>query len=162
MSTWMSRRLTVAPLVGKCLADTARRLAVPYLSGDVRPPANPGPSTHRLCHNDISAEHLIVDPRSGRIVGLLDWTDAMVTDPVVDFVGLITVGHYGFISDVATAYVSRGGQVIDASFWERLVWWCRTLTLTWLGEALEEHPSEADRHIQWVERAFAEPMSHRA
>ena len=165
VGTGILRLLTVAALVGERLADPARRLTAPYLSGDIRAPATPGPATHRLCHNDISAEHLIVDPRSGRIVGLLDWTDAMVTDPVVDFVGLITVGHYGFISDVAAAYASRGGQLIDASFWERLVWWCRTLTLTWLGEALEEHPSEVGRHIEWVERAFAEPditMSHRA
>jgi aminoglycoside phosphotransferase (APT) family kinase protein len=165
VGTGILRLLTVAALVGERLADPARRLAAPYLSGDIRAPATPGPATHRLCHNDMSAEHLIVDPRSGRIVGLIDWTDAMVTDPVVDFVGLITVGHYGFISDVAAAYASRGGQLIDASFWERLVWWCRTLTLTWLGEALEEHPSEVGRHIEWVERAFAEPditMSHRA
>jgi aminoglycoside phosphotransferase (APT) family kinase protein len=100
---------------------------------------------------------VIVDPESGRIIGVLDWTDAMVTDPVVDFVGLITVGDYGFIAQVLPAYVSHGGTGIDGNFWERLIWWCRTRALTWLGEALQEDPVDVSRHIKWIERAFARP-----
>lgn len=88
----LSELSSVSALVGDRLPEFARALAAPYLRGDVHAPTPPKQEAHRLCHNDICAEHVIVDPASGRINGVLDWTDAMVTDPVVDFVGLITVG----------------------------------------------------------------------
>lgn len=56
-----------------------------------------------------------------------------------------------------SAYVSRGGEGIDGKFWERLIWWCRALALTWVGEALQSDPSDISRHIKWIERAFARP-----
>lgn len=153
----LSRLSSVAGLVGDRLPEAVRGFAVPYLRGDVHAPTPPNRQAHRLCHNDLCAQHVIVDPASGRIIGVLDWTDAMVTDPVVDFVGLITVGEYRFIAQVVSAYVSHGGEGVDGNFWERLIWLCRILVLTWLGEALQEDALDISRHIKWIERAFAQP-----
>ncbi|PXW34106.1 UNVERIFIED_CONTAM: phosphotransferase family enzyme [Williamsia faeni] len=43
------------------------------------PPANVTSNT--LCHNDLGAEHLLIDPISGALTGIIDWTDAALTDP---------------------------------------------------------------------------------
>ncbi|NUW36824.1 phosphotransferase [Nonomuraea sp. SMC257] len=39
----------------------------------------------RFCHNDLGAEHLLADPETGLLTGVLDWTDAAFTDPAHDF-----------------------------------------------------------------------------
>ncbi|MGR6922872.1 phosphotransferase family protein [[Actinomadura] parvosata] len=58
-----------------------RELVERFLSED--PPDEP-PSL-RFCHNDLGAEHILVDPRTGTITGIIDWTDAAITDPAHDF-----------------------------------------------------------------------------
>lgn len=53
---------------------------------DTPPP--PGPDRLRLCHGDLGAEHVFVDPGSAAVTGVIDWSDAAVTDPALD-VGLV-------------------------------------------------------------------------
>ncbi|WP_219472004.1 phosphotransferase family protein [Nonomuraea rhizosphaerae] len=43
------------------------------------------PRSLRFCHNDLGAEHLLVDPSASALTGVIDWTDAAVTDPAHDF-----------------------------------------------------------------------------
>ncbi|WP_136519465.1 aminoglycoside phosphotransferase family protein [Cellulomonas telluris] len=45
------------------------------------PPAAP---VHVVAHADLGAEHVLVDPGTGRVTGVVDWTDATVTDPARD------------------------------------------------------------------------------
>lgn len=37
-----------------------------------------------FCHNDLGAEHLLADQKTGIITGAIDWADAAVTDPARD------------------------------------------------------------------------------
>lgn len=48
---------------------------------DSTPPDEP--RSLRFCHNDLGAEHVLVD--AGSITGIIDWTDAAITDPAHDF-----------------------------------------------------------------------------
>lgn len=41
-----------------------------------------------LIHGDLSGDHLLVDER-GRLAGLIDFGDAMVADPALDFAGIL-------------------------------------------------------------------------
>lgn len=41
-----------------------------------------------LIHHDLEASHILLDARSGRITGVIDWGDAGVGDPAFDFAGL--------------------------------------------------------------------------
>ncbi|GAA5080507.1 aminoglycoside phosphotransferase (APT) family kinase protein [Thermocatellispora tengchongensis] len=50
------------------------------------PPAEAGEVV--FTHNDLGSEHLLVDVAANAITGVIDWTDAAVTDPAHDF-GLI-------------------------------------------------------------------------
>jgi aminoglycoside phosphotransferase (APT) family kinase protein len=133
------------PLLGASMLARAG----PYLAGLIPPPPQDGPL--RFIHNDICADHLIADPGTGRLTGLIDFTDAMNGDPVHDFAGLITVGGYGFIRQVVAGYdLPLGG-----GFPARLEWLCRVLTLTWLAEAVAHDSASIPSRLSWVDRAFA-------
>ncbi len=141
--------ITAADLARPLLGPVTLARAGPYLAGQVPAPPQDGPC--RFIHNDICAEHLIADPGTGRLTGLIDFTDAMAGDPVHDFAGLITVGGYGFIGQVAAGYELPLGDGFPA----RLEWLCRVLTLTWLAEAAAHDPASVPSHVSWVDRAFA-------
>jgi aminoglycoside phosphotransferase (APT) family kinase protein len=81
------------------LVAEVRRLA-DLLLEELPPAARPGvvrfaagpppPAAERLvlCHGDLGAEHVFVDPGTLRITGIIDWSDAAVTDPALDL-GLV-------------------------------------------------------------------------
>ncbi|MDG4825081.1 aminoglycoside phosphotransferase family protein [Asanoa sp. WMMD1127] len=47
--------------------------------------AGPAPSDQLVfCHNDLGAEHILVDTRTGRVTGIIDWADAAMADPASD------------------------------------------------------------------------------
>jgi aminoglycoside phosphotransferase (APT) family kinase protein len=132
------------PLLGPDLLPTAE----PYLAGQVREPSQDGPQ--RFIHNDICPDHVIVDPDTGRLNGLIDFGDAMAGDPVLDFVGLIGIDGYPFIGRAAASYDLPLGD----SFGARLEWLCRVLTLTWLADAAAHDRPSIGKHVSWVARAF--------
>lgn len=113
-----------------------RRLVEDFLAADppadpladppVDPPVDPlaespeqaaaGTAGARLCHNDLGAEHLLADPGTGTLTGVIDWTDAALTDPARDFARVyrdlgpevyeLTLAHYdGRLDDAATGRV---------------------------------------------------------
>ena len=46
----------------------------------------PRPAPHLVfSHQDLGAEHVLIDPVTETITGIIDWTDAAVADPAVDF-----------------------------------------------------------------------------
>lgn len=49
--------------------------------------AEPPPARHEpvFSHNDLGVEHVLVDPSSWWVTGVLDWTDAAIVDPAFDF-----------------------------------------------------------------------------
>jgi aminoglycoside phosphotransferase (APT) family kinase protein len=50
------------------------------------PPA--GGWTPVFSHNDLGIEHVLVDPDTGMVTGVIDWSDAAIVDPATD-VGLL-------------------------------------------------------------------------
>ncbi len=49
--------------------------------------AAPRSGQHELVfsHNDLGIEHVLVDPDTAAVTGVLDWTDAALVDPAYDF-----------------------------------------------------------------------------
>ena len=139
----------VADLVRPLLSAGLLARAGPYLSGSVPEPPQDGP--RRFIHNDICPDHLIVEPGTGRLNGLIDFTDAMAADPVLDFVGLIGIGGRPFINHVAVCYDLPLGD----GFGAKLEWLSRVLTLTWLAEAAAHDPASVPKHLSWAGRAFS-------
>lgn len=145
------KRLTsVAGSVRPWLSKVLLEKAEPYLVGAIPEPAQGGPQS--FIHNDICPDHLLVDQDTGRLTGLIDFTDAMVGDPVLDFVGLIGICGRAFIEQVLASYDRPLGEAFAA----KLHWLTRVLSLTWLAEAVADHPDDVPKHLKWVGQAFAE------
>jgi len=137
----------IAPLLDPELC----RRAEPYLTG--ARPVPPRDAPRRFIHNDMSPEHVIVDRRRGRLVGLIDFADATVGDPVIDFVGLIGLGGWPFIARVVAHY----DLALGAGWADRLSWLVRVLTLRWLAIVAVRDPARVPVHREWVRHALADP-----
>jgi aminoglycoside phosphotransferase (APT) family kinase protein len=59
-------------------------------------------------HNDLGIEHVLVDPVSLRVTGIIDWSDAALTDPAYDFALLFRDLGPAALSAAVAAY---GGDV---------------------------------------------------
>ena len=85
--------------------------------------ANPPAETDSLVfsHNDLGIEHVMVDPTSGAVTGVIDWTDAALVDRANDF-GLIyrDLGPDALAAAVAHYGPRASDQVVDrAMFYAR-------------------------------------------
>jgi aminoglycoside phosphotransferase (APT) family kinase protein len=70
----------------------------------------PGTPRDVLLHNDLAAEHVLIDPANGNITGVIDWSDMAIGDPLVDFAGLF---HWGGDSLVHSALACYSGPLSD-------------------------------------------------
>lgn len=105
----------------------------------------------RLIHQDLSPEHLLVDPAMGQVTGILDWTDAMLGDAARDFVFLVAWRGWSFAEDVLRNYPHE----VDAGFRDRLRFMARLLTPVWLGLA-HQRGTEVEKLTTWVHNAYEE------
>jgi aminoglycoside phosphotransferase (APT) family kinase protein len=82
-------------------------------------------------HNDLGIEHVLVDPRTWTVTGVIDWSDAAIVDPACDF-GLLyrdlgpaalrtATSHYHTGADLAglrdrAAFYARCGVLEDLAY----------------------------------------------
>lgn len=67
-------------------------------------PIPPAPWPMTLVHNDLAAEHTLLDDAGTTITGVIDWGDVAIADPTVDFVGLHAWGGEPFVRAVLAHY----------------------------------------------------------
>ncbi|MDO1450237.1 macrolide 2'-phosphotransferase [Rhodocytophaga aerolata] len=68
------------------------------------------PQHTSLVHGDLHAGHILVDTQS-RVSGLIDWTEAEVGDPAIDFVPYLATFGQQALSTLLTGYEQAGGKV---------------------------------------------------
>lgn len=87
-----------------------------------------------LCHGDVMPEHILIDEVENKIKGIIDFTDAVISDPAYDFAFL---GIYGkeFLSDVYKAYTLPR----DEHFEDRRIFYERNFALSNLHHAVSIH-----------------------
>jgi aminoglycoside phosphotransferase (APT) family kinase protein len=77
----------------------------------------------RLCHNDLGAEHVFVAPSGDVITGIIDWSDASISDPCLDL-GLILrdLGETGLTAAIARTDVdlAEAGVLVRVRFFARV------------------------------------------
>jgi Ser/Thr protein kinase RdoA (MazF antagonist) len=86
-------------------------------------------------HHDLSPEHLLVDPGTGQLTGILDWTDAILGDAARDFVFLVAWQGWAYTEEVLRNYPLS----VDSGFRDRLRFTSRFLSVLWLGLAYERN-----------------------
>jgi len=81
---WLDDATSSYSRIAHALDERQRRLVEGFLDS----PA-PAPATERvLCHNDLGAEHLLARADGTALTGVIDWTDASLTDPTIDLARL--------------------------------------------------------------------------
>jgi aminoglycoside 2''-phosphotransferase len=55
-------------------------------------------------HGDLGVEHILIDPGRDCLVGVIDWGDAQVGDPALDFTGLLASCGAEFVGQVLESY----------------------------------------------------------
>ncbi|MFN2566393.1 MAG: phosphotransferase family protein [Gemmatimonadaceae bacterium] len=144
---WLERALELAPELHGL--DPAVDQTLSWVN-QMSPPFARFDGPLRFIHHDLSPEHLIVDSRTGKLVGILDWTDAILGDSARDFVFLVTWKGWWFAEEVLRSYP----HPVDQGFRKRLRFMAQLLSVVWLATAQEQH-SDVAKHVQWVHNAFA-------
>jgi aminoglycoside phosphotransferase (APT) family kinase protein len=67
-------------------------------------PRPAGASDFAVVHNDLAAEHVLVDDTGRQITGVIDWSDMAVGDRAIDFGGVFHWGGGEFLDDVLAHY----------------------------------------------------------
>ena len=80
-------------------------------------PAPPWPMA--LVHQDLSADHVLLDVTGTKLTGVIDWGDVAICDPTIDFVGWCAWGGESFVRAVLEHY--RGP--VDARVLDRVHPW---------------------------------------
>lgn len=106
-----------------------RELVEDFLAAD--PPAEPDALT--FCHNDLGAEHLLADAANSRLTGVIDWTDAAIADPAVDFARIFRDLGPGVVSRTVAGYAPG----LRAAARERAVFYARCTLLEDVGYGVE-------------------------
>ena len=86
-------RAEAAPLLGPALAARLERFWADYLDDDANFAFQPV-----LIHHDLATEHVLL-AGDGALAGVIDWGDAALGDPAIDFAG--------FLHDLDEAFVRR-------------------------------------------------------
>jgi aminoglycoside phosphotransferase (APT) family kinase protein len=97
--------------------------------------------TLRLVHNDLWPEHVLFNPHSGSVNGIIDWGDTAIGDPAVDFAGLYTWYGESWMKCVLEFYPGAlDSEVISRA---RYLATCLAIHSIALGQACSR--------LQWIE-----------
>ncbi|MDQ6657200.1 MAG: phosphotransferase [Actinomycetota bacterium] len=125
------------------LVGPADLLAV--LRGSVPPPAR----QRTLVHADLGAEHVL--ERDGQLTGIIDWSDAAIGDPALDFARLYRDFGPSFLTTTLKAY---GGMDDPEEAMARIRFFARCAALEDLAYGQDTgHPlyaSAAERALNWL------------
>jgi aminoglycoside phosphotransferase (APT) family kinase protein len=100
-----------------------------------------------LAHADLGAEHLL--EHDGELTGILDWADAAITDPALDFARLFRDFGPAFLDEALLAY-----RHDSAEFRSRITFFARCAALEDLAYGRKSGRSEylraAERSLSWL------------
>jgi aminoglycoside 2''-phosphotransferase len=74
-----------------------------------------------LVHHDLALEHLLVAPDGARLTGVIDWGDAAIGDPAVDFAAFAGQCAPAALDELLATY----GRAVDDTFLQRAAWYAR-------------------------------------
>ncbi|WP_306208811.1 phosphotransferase family protein [Actinoplanes sp. RD1] len=127
---WLAQARDDHAAVRELIPDRHRRAVEDFLRADP-PPDTP----HRvLAHNDLGAEHILVDA-AGTVTGIIDWTDAALADPAVD--------HARLLRDLGPAYR-------DPARDERALFLARCLLLEDLAYGVDAYAANSLTALSWL------------
>jgi aminoglycoside phosphotransferase (APT) family kinase protein len=115
----------------------------------------PRPGAHLVfSHQDLGAEHVLVDPATETITGIIDWTDAAVADPAVDFGRILRGLGAGALAAALRAYDRAAATATPedrTAVRERALFYARCVLIEDLAHGDERY---TDRTVAMIPRLF--------
>lgn len=148
MARWLAESVALVDAMKPLLGDLASPVSEWLLSEPEVPAAYGG--TPRLIHNDMSPDHVLIDPVTRRVVGLIDWDDAAWGDPAHDFA--VFRGAMG--ADFTDAMLDAYGLTVDQGLRQRIDFIARVDALDWVHES-HLMGKDVTKHRRWVQNAFS-------
>ncbi|HEY0449092.1 phosphotransferase family protein [Actinophytocola sp.] len=78
---WLHEAASYHAMLADQVPSTRREAVLRFLAAE--PPAADFEPV--FSHNDLGIEHVLVDPSTWHLTGVIDWTDAAIVDPAFDF-----------------------------------------------------------------------------
>ncbi len=104
----------------------------------------------RFLHGDFRSGNIIVDAVSGRLAGVIDWGNAAVGDPALDFMSLVLWRGWRFMRRVLDAYQLP----TDENFLDRVRYHAQLQALQWLADSIRRRLNP-EVHLRWLRHAFS-------
>ena len=105
-----------------------------------------------LVHNDLGAEHVLVDPVDGSITGIIDWSDTAVGDPAAEVGRLLRDLGQAHLRAVLDGLGSTGAR--REALTSRAWWYARLLVLEDLAYAVEHRPDLVAFELASLDRLY--------
>ena len=136
LTQWRDRALASLDDIADPPVD--RRTLSEYLKGALPVGAS---GTPRLVHNDLWAEHVLIDPHTLGVSGIIDWGDAAIGDPAIDLAPVYAWRGEQGLRDVLNHYpATLISDIVDRS---RYLAICLAIRNLKLGQDLG--------HPRWIE-----------
>lgn len=146
LAAWLADAHGAYREVRNLIPRSARTRIEPFF--DELPPANPEAVV--FCHNDLGAEHVLIDPVTNNITGVIDWADAAIADPVHDLALLYRDLGPGTFELIVDDYDAP----LDGAARDRVVFYARCALLGDIAYGVRSGASRysdaALRHIEWT------------
>ena len=114
-------------------------------------PPPPAADTLGLCHNDLGIEHVLVDPGTLALTGIIDWGDAAIGDPAYDLGLLLRDLGPRALAAVLEAYAPASPALA-----ERVEFYARCAVFEDLAYGLEPgHEAYREQALWALRRLFA-------
>ncbi len=109
-----------------------------------------------LVHGDLSQDHVLFDPVGRRITGVIDFTDVIISTPLLDLTYLHY--HYGrnFLTLVLRHYYDGDGHAIIERV-RLLLKWYMAIRLLWALD--HEYPPGIERGLWALNQVIASPSA---
>lgn len=109
--------------------------------------------TPALVHRDLNTEHVLYDPATGALTGVIDWGDASIDDPALDFAAVRSQLGDEFARLALAAY----RQPLDATFTRRMEIYAGMEPFHEIRFGQVDGDAAHLAHgIEWARRLFAE------
>lgn len=146
LDAWLDEARESYPAIARLVPEQVRPRIEAFLASS--PPAEP--EILAFCHNDFGAEHILVDPETMRITGIIDWADAAIADPVRDLA--LILRDLG--PDALDAALASYGRPLAPDERDRLVFHARCKLLEDLAFGVEtgatRYLGAALAHLPWT------------
>ena len=143
------RRLLGYPTLGEEARRYCERLVEQLLDG-----GRGRDLPHTLVHGDLSQDHVLLDPQTGRVAGVIDFSDAIITTPALDFMYLYHAYGKDFLALLLGHYGAAGAQRITAHAL-LLHQWYTAIRLLW---ALDNHyQAGIEARLRELEKVASSP-----